>query len=138
MPTPQNENEQFPAIRLTPPMLIARNSFLSLCSEVWTLLVVLVTMPIVIRALGKDAFGLFSLAWVVLGYMAMLDFGVSRAATQFVSMHLSRNQLVSVERVCRTAIASNLALGLIGGAVVLVLTPWLTNRVFHVPLPLQS
>lgn len=126
------------AARLTSPLTVARNSFLSLASEVWTLLVLFVAMPIVIRVLGPDAFGLFSLAWVVLGYMAILDFGVSRAATKFVSEHLSREDLGSVERVCRTAITSNLVLGVAGGAAVLVLTPWLAGRIFHLAGGLQS
>lgn len=131
--------EQKPAktVRLTSPLVVARNSFLNLSSEVWTVLVIFATMPVVIRTLGKDAFGLFSLAWVVLGYMTMLDFGVSRAATKFVSEHLSKEQHAAVERVCRTAIASNLVLGIFGGAIVLILTPWLTNRAFHVPSQLQ-
>jgi O-antigen/teichoic acid export membrane protein len=124
-------------VRLTSPLVVARNSFLNLSSEVWTVLVIFTTMPVVIRTLGKDAFGLFSLAWVVLGYMTMLDFGVSRAATKFVSEHLSKEQHRAVERVCRTAIASNLVLGVFGGAIVLVLTPWLTNRVFRLPQQLQ-
>jgi O-antigen/teichoic acid export membrane protein len=135
--TTQSNDKRLETVRLTPPLLVARNSFLTLCSELWTLLIVFATMPIVIRALGKDVFGLFSLAWVVLGYMAMLDFGVSRAATKFVSEHLSRDQLGAVERVCRTALASNFVLGLSGGAIVYAVAPLLTSHVFHVPPQLQ-
>jgi O-antigen/teichoic acid export membrane protein len=102
------------------------------------LLVVFVTMPIVIHALGADAFGLFSLAWVVLGYMAILDFGVSRAATKFISEHLSRGELAPVERIARASVAANLVLGIIGGSIVLALAGWLANRVFHVPVELQT
>lgn len=124
--------------RLTSPLTVARNSFLSLAGEVWTLIVLFVAMPVVIRALGSDAFGLFSLAWVVLGYMAILDFGVSRAATKFVSEHLSREEVSKVERICRTAITSNLVLGILGGVIVFALAPWLAGRMFHLAGPLQS
>jgi O-antigen/teichoic acid export membrane protein len=114
-------------------LLVARNSFLSLSSEIWTLLVIVLAMPVVVRALGPDSFGLFSLAWVVLGYMAILDFGVSRAATKFVSEHLSRDQTATVEKICRTALTANFSLGVIGFAIAVALTPWLTASVFHIP-----
>ena len=125
-------------LRLTSHLRVAQNAVLSLYSEIWTLLVVFVTMPIVIHALGADAFGLFSLAWVVLGYMAILDFGVSRAATKFISEHLSRGELAPVERIARASVAANLVLGVIGGGIVLALAGWLANRVFHVPVELQT
>ena len=44
------------------------------------LLVGVVALPIIIRGLGKDAFGAFQLAWVVLGYFAMFDLGMGRVA----------------------------------------------------------
>jgi O-antigen/teichoic acid export membrane protein len=131
--TPTQATFSESAVRLTSPLLVARNSFLSLCSELWTLVVIVLAMPLVVRALGPDSFGLFSLAWVVLGYMAILDFGVSRAATKFVSEHLSRDQTGMVEKICRTALAANLSLGLIGCAIAIALTPWLTVRIFHIP-----
>jgi O-antigen/teichoic acid export membrane protein len=135
---PQQSAMPVQSLRLTPPSMVARNSMLSLCSELWTLVLVFLTMPVLIRTLGPDSFGLFSLAWVVLGYMVILDLGVSRAATKFISEHLSRDQIDSVERVCRTAITWNLVLGIAGGVVVFVLTPWLTSRIFHLSTELES
>lgn len=129
--------QETPVLRLTSPIVVAWNSFLNLCNEVWTLLVVFVTMPILIRGMGKDGFGLFSLAWVVLGYMAILDLGVSRAATKFVSEHLSRSQVGSVERVCRAALTSNLILGIAGSVAAWLTAPWLVEHVFKIPLSLQ-
>ncbi len=131
-------DEQGVAPRFTPPLVVARNSLLNLCNETWTFLVVFAAMPILVRILGKEGFGLFSLAWVILGYMAILDLGVSRAATKFISEHLSQQQLSSVERVCRTAITSNLILGMAGGAVVLFAAPWLTIHLFRIPTSLQG
>ncbi len=130
--------EEQSGTRLTPPLVVARNSFLNLSNEIWTFLVVFATMPMLVRTLGKDGFGLFSLAWVILGYLAILDLGVSRAATKFISEHLSQLQLSLVERVCRTAITSNLILGIAGGVIVLLAAPWLAVHVFRIPASLQS
>ena len=123
--------------RFTSAKLVARNSVLNLGSEVWALLVLIVAMPVVIGRLGKDAFGLFSLAWVVLGYMVILDIGVSRAATKFISEHLAKREHSSAEEVSRTTLTANLLLGAFGGLALLVCAPALTDRVFRIPVELR-
>jgi len=135
---PQQLEQGVPVAQFTSPLVVARNSLLNLCNEVWTLAVVFLTMPILIHRLGKDGFGLFSLAWVVLGYMAILDLGVSRAATKFVSEHLSRSQSASVEQVCRAALTSNLILGCAGCLAAWFAAPWLVDHVFRIPASLQQ
>lgn len=77
-----------PAPQLTSSSLLARNATLNLFGEGWTFLVLLVAMPKLVSYLGEISFGLFSLAWVVIGYLSFLDIGVNRAATKFVSEHL--------------------------------------------------
>jgi O-antigen/teichoic acid export membrane protein len=76
-----------PAPRLTSSSLLARNATLNLFGEGWTFLVLLVAMPKLVAFLGETSFGLFSLAWVVIGYLSFLDIGVNRAATKFISEH---------------------------------------------------
>jgi O-antigen/teichoic acid export membrane protein len=47
-------------------------------------------MPVLARALGPDRFGLLGLAWTLVGYASLLDFGLGRATTQVVSARLGR------------------------------------------------
>src|SRR2546426_7111791 len=100
-------------VRLTHSGLLARNATLNLLSEVWIFLVLVAAMPKLVSFLGEARFGLFSLAWVVIGYLAFLDIGVNRAATKFVSEHLAERDSESVRQVVRTAFVANLALGLV-------------------------
>ena len=95
-------------------------------------------MPKLVSSLGDTSFGLFSLAWVVIGYLAFLDVGVNRAATKFVSEHLAEQDHDSMRRIVRTAVFANLALGLVGGLAVVVATPYLVHSVFRVSAGLQS
>ena len=117
---------------LTTATLIVRNAVLNLVSEGWVFIVLLVAMPKLVRFLGETQFGLFSLAWVMIGYLTVLDIGVSRAATKFVSEHLADGNLASTRQVVRTAILANLALGLAGGAAVALISPVLVRYVFRV------
>jgi O-antigen/teichoic acid export membrane protein len=125
------------ALKLTPGSVVLRNSFLTLLTEAWTLLALVVAMPKLVKYLGDSAFGLFSLAWVVIGYVAILDLGVSRAATKYVSEHLAQSDITSAEQIARSSLIINLVLGVLGGICLLVLSPWLTHHVFKTPAALS-
>ena len=95
-------------------------------------------MPKLVSFLGDTQFGLFSLAWVVIGYLTFLDVGVNRAATKFVSEHLAEQDHESTRLIVRTALTANLFLGLAGGVAVVLISPYLIHSVFKVSTELQS
>jgi O-antigen/teichoic acid export membrane protein len=122
---------------VAPPRLLARNSALNLLSEVWSSVVLLVGIPVLVRALGETSFGLFSLAWVVIGYLMLLDVGVSRGATKFVSEHLALNDIGQTRTVVRAAIICNCVLGIIGSTLIVAFTPLLV-KLFKMPPELRG
>src|SRR5689334_17885406 len=124
--------------KLTSSPLLARNAALNLATEGWIFVVLLVAMPKLVAFLGETQFGLFSLAWVVIGYLAFLDVGVNRAATKFISEHLAEQDHESTRLIVRTALTANLALGLAGGLAVILLSPYLIHSVFKVSAELQG
>ncbi|PYV53674.1 MAG: hypothetical protein DMG98_20370 [Acidobacteria bacterium] len=126
------------APRLTSSSLLARNATLNLIGEGWTFLVLVIAMPKLVSSLGETSFGLFSLAWVVIGYLSFLDIGVNRAATKFISEHLAGQDDDSVRTLVRTALLANLALGLLGGLIVALASPYLIHSVFKVSPILES
>src|SRR4051794_21514032 len=118
--------------------VVAKNSLFNLASEAWTFVLVVISVPILVHRLGTEAFGLFSLAWIVIGYLLFLDIGVNRATTKFVSAHVARNEIVDSCTVIRTAMAANTVLGLIGAVAFTSITPWMVHRAFKVSVPMQS
>lgn len=127
-----------PPASLTSLSLVARNATLNLVTEGWIFLVLLVAMPKLVSYLGETHFGLFSLAWVLISYLTFLDVGVSRAATKFVSEHIAEQNHDDTRQIIRTAFVSNLALGLLGGLAVVLVTPYLVHSVFKVSANLQN
>jgi O-antigen/teichoic acid export membrane protein len=123
--------------RFTPTSLLARNATLNLLTEGWIFLVLILATPKLVSFLGETSFGLFSLGWVVIGYLAFLDIGVSRAATKFVSEHLADQDSGSVYKVVRTALLANLALGVLGGLAVVLVSPYLVHSVFKISAGLE-
>ena len=127
-----------PSVQLTSSSLLIRNTSLNILGEAWTFLVLLVAMPKLVSFLGNTAFGLFSLAWVVIGYLTFLDIGVNRAATKFVSEHLATRDERAIETVVRTALLTNVVLGFAGGVLIVVSTPFLVASVFNISADLRN
>src|SRR5579872_2825937 len=49
------------------------------------LVIAVLAIPVLIRDLGTDRFGLLSLAWVLVGYFSIFDLGIGRALTQIIA-----------------------------------------------------
>jgi O-antigen/teichoic acid export membrane protein len=118
-------------LRFTPSARLARNATLNLFTQGWIFLVLLVAMPKLVAYLGETSFGVFSLTWIMIGYLSLLDVGVNRATTKFVSEHLAEQDHESARRIVRTAIVANLFLGVAGGLVVGVASHYLVGAFFR-------
>jgi O-antigen/teichoic acid export membrane protein len=118
--------------------MLARNIVWNLSGLCIPLVVAIVAMPLLIRALGTDRFGVLALAWVVIGYFSLFDLGLGRALTQLVSKKLGAGQDQEVPALIWTAFFLMLLLGLVGTVIMGLLSPWLVHKVLNVPEALQS
>ncbi|MFC3608440.1 oligosaccharide flippase family protein [Stutzerimonas tarimensis] len=96
--------------------MILRNSLLSLSSLAIPLLVGLLTVPLIIEALGLERFGVLTLVWAVIGYASLFDLGISRALTKRVA------ELHALPARLRTAVRSGIGLMLLLGLLMGLLT----------------
>jgi O-antigen/teichoic acid export membrane protein len=136
-PLADRTNQGSPPVGITPSTLLARNATLNFLTQGWIVVVLIVAMPRLVSYLGETAFGLFSLTWVMVGYLSFLDIGVNRAATKFVSEHLAERDHESAREIVRSAILANLAMGLAGGVAVVLAAPFLVHSVFRIAPELQ-
>lgn len=117
--------------------LLARNAIFSLVSQGAPLLVALFSIPLLIRVLGTDRFGVLTLAWMVIGYFNLFDVGLSLALTKLVAEKLGSRQERDIPTLVWTALLLMLILGLAGMVVVSLLSPWLVHTVLKIPEMLQ-
>ncbi len=101
------------------------------------MLVAVFCIPILIRGLGKERFGVLTLAWALVGYASLFDLGLGRALTQLVARKLGAGEEREVPTLVWTSLLLMLLLGLLGTATLIVLAPWLVHRALHVPGALQ-
>jgi len=117
--------------------VLARNAALSLGTEVFIGVLLVATVPPLVHRLGPASFGLYSLAFALIGYLTYLDLGVSRAVTQFVSVALARNDLAETNRAIHSATLVNLFIGSLCSLAVVLTTPLLIHTVFTITPALQ-
>ncbi len=101
------------------------------------MLVAVFCIPILIRGLGKERFGVLALAGVLIGYGTLFDMGLGRALTQLVARKLGAREEHEVPALVWTSLLLMLSLGLVGTTVLFILSPWLVHRILNVPAGLQ-
>jgi O-antigen/teichoic acid export membrane protein len=119
--------------RITPSRILAKNTLYNLFGMVIPLCIGVLSIPFAIKGLGADKFGILSIAWVILGYLALLDFGLSRATTKFVAEFIAKKRVESLNSTIWTAMIVSVGLGVVGGLLLLAAIPFLVENLLQIP-----
>ncbi|MCU7892183.1 MAG: flippase [Candidatus Thiodiazotropha sp. (ex Ustalcina ferruginea)] len=112
---------------------LAKNVVWNLLSVAAPFLVAIITIPILIDAIGKERFGLLAISWMFVGYFSLFDFGLGRALTVLVAKCLGESRDQEIPSLVWTALTLMSILGVIGFVAILWLSPWLVDEVLKVP-----
>lgn len=113
--------------------LIARNSAFNLVGQVLPMAIGILTLPIIVRGLGTDAYGIFSIAIMLLGYFNIFDLGLGRATVKFVAENTSPDRIHRVPELVWTSFALLTVLGCVGGALAALFVPYSVAHWFKMP-----
>lgn len=69
---------------LANPGLIA-NLLWNFSGQIFPLITALICIPILLANLGEERFGFLAIAWVIIGYFSLFDFGLGRSLTYIVA-----------------------------------------------------
>ena len=111
------------------PTRVARNALWNLCGSLLPIPVALVCIPVLVHALGLERFGMLGIVWVVMGYFGLFDFGLSRGTTKFIAEKIGEGDWKDLTALAWGAVIIQGGMGLVGGAVVVVMVPWLVQHV---------
>lgn len=118
--------------------LLIRNVGWNLIGNGAPMMVAIVTIPILIQELGKERFGMLALAWALIGYASLFDLGLGRALTQLVAKKLGAEDQRDLAVLLWTSLLLMLTLGVLGTAVIVLISPWLVHHALKVPVTLQK
>src|SRR2546422_3110955 len=122
---------------LTGGRLLARNTVWNLVGNGAPMAVAVFCIPILIRGLGTERFGVLTLVWALIGYASLFDLGLGRALTQLVARKLGAGGEREIPAVAWTSLLLMLFLGFVGAAAIFLISPWLAGRGLNVPTELQ-
>ena len=114
-------------------LLLAHNSLWSLAGIITPVIVAVILIPLLIRQLGLERFGLLALIWMGVGYFSLFDLGLSKALTQQIATRIANDDFYSIPGLFRTSLHALLVLGFFATLTVGTLTPWLVASVVSVP-----
>ncbi len=116
---------------------ILRNTGWNLAGQGIPVFAALVAIPMLIQVLGESRFGILALGWLVTGYFALFDLGVGRSAIRQMVAHGGTSPQCRAN-VFRTSLSLHALLGLLGGALLGVLAPWLASTALAIPPALAA
>lgn len=108
---------------------IAHNVGWNFGAQVWLLALAVITTPYLVDGLGIEAYGLYTLAFALMGWFTVLDLGLGVATVKYVSEEQGRGDAEAVRRIVGTALTLYLAVGLLGAAVLAVSASVLARQV---------
>jgi O-antigen/teichoic acid export membrane protein len=123
---------------LTGGRLLARNTIFSIAGEVAPLALGLIAIPILVRELGVDRYGILTLSYLVVGYLSLFDLGLGRAATQQISDALGAGESERIPSIFWTSILAMFALGIGAAAIIIGMSHWLVYGILKIPPSIQA
>lgn len=123
--------------KLTSGSLLARNTLWNLIGQGSPLIIAAVAIPILVRHIGVDRYGILSISWMLIGYFSLFDFGVGRALTKFVADRLGTSDEHDIPPLVWTSLMLMLLLGVVGGICMAAMSPWLVSRILKIPIALH-
>lgn len=117
-------------------MSIKRNTLYNLIGSVGPSVVTLITVPVYLRLIGVERYGILVIFWVFLGYFGVFDLGLGRATAQRIAT-LRHAEPKERAEVFWTALMLNAFFGVAGGLLLWPVAQIVFSSYFHVAEPLR-
>ena len=112
---------------------MARNTIWQVAGQLLPLFIAAVAIPLLLKRIGVDRFGVLTLAWALVGYFSLFDLGLGRALTKVVSDRLAAGKDHEVAAASWTALTMMFAVGSIFTIAIWLRCEWIARSLMKVP-----
>ena len=116
---------------------LTRNVIWNFAGEGAPVIAAVVAVPLLIHYAGAERFGVLSIAWAMIGYFGLFDLGLGRTLTKFLADAIAGGRSDEAPYIFWTGTAMLLGVGVIGGATLALLAPWLVHHALKISATLQ-
>jgi O-antigen/teichoic acid export membrane protein len=107
-----------------------KNAVYNAVGFIFPVAVNLITTPYIVHKLNTDIYGIYVLAISLMGMLSFLDLGFGQGIIKFVSHYEAKNDFKKINEVVNTSLLINIAMGLLGGLIIFLLSDFLSKKVF--------
>lgn len=112
-------------------MSVRRHTSYNLIGSIIPIAMSLVTVPIYLKLVGPDRYGVLAIAWLLLGYFGLFDLGLGRA-TSFRIAALQDAPPTARADTFWAALVVNVGMGVVGGAALWLAASLFFSKIFKV------
>jgi O-antigen/teichoic acid export membrane protein len=116
---------------------LAKNTIFNFSGQAFILVIAVFAIPLLIKGMGTDRFGVLALVWAFVGYFSLFDLGLGRALTAFVARSVSKDQNDTPSLIW-TGFSLLVVLGIAGALAIFASAPWLVQDLLKIPPGLQE
>jgi O-antigen/teichoic acid export membrane protein len=109
------------------------NAFLHVSSWFVPAITALIAVPITVRGLGADSYGLLALIGALIGYLGIMEIGLSSAIVRYLSFYRALNEGRPMLGIIRFGVTWFGGAGVIGAILLLVGAEWLAESLLNIP-----
>jgi O-antigen/teichoic acid export membrane protein len=106
---------------------IAKNTIYNLLGNIIPSLFAMVFIPLLIRGLGTERFGILSIAWMIIGYFSFFDFGIGKGLTKIIAEKIGSNQDDQISKIFWTSLFLMVSISLLASILISLFIPSLVN-----------
>lgn len=109
--------------------LLTKNVVFSFAGKIFPIIAGIISIPVLIDNIGTERFGVLSIIWLLIGYFGILDFGFTKSIIFELGKDIRSGGSKS-EEITSTITTVLVCIGIIIGAVVILITPFLLEDLF--------
>ena len=115
---------------------VVRNTIYNISGQTIILVVAFFVIPLLIRGMGLERFGILALVWSFIGYFSLFDLGLGRALTTLVARNLKNNPN-AIAPLAWTGFGLLVFLGIAGALTIFAIAPWVVQELLKMPVALH-
>jgi O-antigen/teichoic acid export membrane protein len=117
---------------------VAKNTVYNLLGMGLPLILAVALIPPLISGFGEERFGILNLAWIVIGYFSLFDFGIGRTLTKIVAEKLGLKKNGEIPSLFWTSMFMMLGVSIVGMFIFFYLSPILVYDILNISVNLQQ